>query len=234
MIPYRDENPTSRFPILTVLIIIANAFVFLYQQSLPPMGQKLFVVRYAAIPVHIVLGKDFNLPMLEPAWLTVFTSMFMHAGWMHLLGNMLFLWIFGNNVEDLMGRFKFLLFYLICGVGAAALQIMMSLSPKAAGIPMVGASGAIAGVLGAYLIKFPAARVRTIIFFIFIQVVVLPAYVVLGMWFIVQFFSAMANAASGVAGGGVAFFAHVGGFVAGMLLVLPFTLGRRRGIRRLE
>ena len=240
MIPFRDDNPTRRFPVITLLIILANTLVFLYQQALPSAArgvgpQEAFVYYFAAVPGHVVFGKNFGLPMLEPAWLTIFTSMFMHGGWMHLLGNMLYLWIFGNNIEDLLGRFRFIVFYFVCGLAAAALQLTMSLAPQAQAIPMLGASGAIAGVLGGYFVKYPTARVRTLIFlFLFIQVVSLPAYVVLGFWFVMQFFSAMANAAAGVGHGGVAFFAHVGGFVAGMALVGVFTLGRRRGPVRWE
>lgn len=230
MIPYRDENPTRTFPLFTVLIIAANVMVFLYQQSLPAGVDKAFVLYYAAIPGHILYGENFGLPRLEPAWLTIFTSMFMHGGWFHLLGNMLFLWIFGNNVEDLMGKIRFLIFYLICGSAAAFLQIGLSLSPEAARVPMVGASGAIAGVLGAYFIKFPTARVRTLVFWFFVQVVVLPAWMVLGMWFVLQFFNAMLSAAAGMGGGGVAFGAHVGGFITGIILI-PFFTPRRTRLR---
>ncbi|NIM04574.1 MAG: rhomboid family intramembrane serine protease [Armatimonadetes bacterium] len=229
MIPFKDENPTRTFPILTVLIIAANVLVFLRQQTLPHGGAFIF----GAVPGHIVFGNNYGVPMLEPGWLTIFTSMFMHGGWLHLGGNMLFLWIFGNNIEELLGRFKFIIFYLVCGVAAAGLQIMMSLSPQAAAVPMVGASGAVAGVLGAYFIKYPTARVRTLIFWFFIQVVVLPAYIVLGLWFIIQFFSAMLNTAAGMSGGGVAFFAHVGGFIAGMVLVNPF-IGKFKRTRRIS
>ncbi len=227
MIPYRDENPTRSFPLFTMLIIIANFAVFLYQQSLPEPLQKDFVLYYAAVPGHVVGGQNFGFDRLEPGWLTIFTSMFMHGSWFHLLGNMLFLWIFGNNIEDLTGKLRFLLFYPLCGFAAAALQIMMSLGPHVEQIPMVGASGAIAGVLGAYFVKFPTARVRTLLLlFPFITRVSLPAWAVLGFWFVMQFFSAMANAAVGLSGGGVAFFAHVGGFLCGAILI-PFFATRR-------
>lgn len=243
MIPFKDDNPTRSFPVITLLIIIANALVFLYQESLPSGGarglglQEMFVARFAAIPAYILreentvaigryLVKD--VPMLSPSWLTIFTSMFMHGSWMHIIGNMLYLWIFGNNIEDLMGKLRFLVFYLICGVAAAGLQILMSTSATSQYIPMVGASGAIAGVLGGYLIKYPGARVRTLVIFIFIQVVALPAWIVLGLWFVMQFFSAIGGALTPAAsGGGVAFFAHVGGFIAGMMLVGIFAFGRK-------
>jgi membrane associated rhomboid family serine protease len=223
MIPYRDENPSRRFPIITVLLIAANVLVFLYQQNLPQQGAFI----YGAIPARLTGEAMLRGPALEPAWLTLFTAMFMHGSWLHLLGNMLYLWIFGDNVEDLLGSFRFLLFFVICGLAAAGLQIFMTVNPIAARLPMVGASGAIAGVLGAYLIKFPHARIRTLVFFfIFIQVVVLPASLVLGFWFILQ----LLNAGGGPqATGGVAFFAHIGGFVAGMVLVLLFTPARKRG-----
>jgi membrane associated rhomboid family serine protease len=228
MIPFRDENPSRRFPIITVLLIAANVLVFLYQQNLPQQGAFI----YGAIPARLTGAGGPPGPALDPAWLTLFTAMFMHGSWLHLLGNMLYLWIFGDNVEDLLGSFRFLLFYLICGLAAAGLQIFMTVNPVAARLPMVGASGAIAGVLGAYLIKFPRARIRTLVFFfIFIQVVVLPASLVLGFWFILQ----LLNAGAGPqATGGVAFFAHIGGFVAGMVLVLLFTPARKRGRTLLE
>lgn len=224
MLPYRDDNPTRTFPALTLAIIVANVLVFFYQQTLPEMGAFI----YGAIPGYIVFGRTYGAPTLEPAWATLFTSMFMHGSLMHLGGNMLFLWIFGNNIEELLGRVRYIVFYLVCGLIAAGLQIVMSLSPEARNVPMIGASGAVAGVLGAYFIKYPTARVRTLLFiFIIIQVVVLPAYIVLGLWFVLQFFNAMASTAVR-AGGGVAFFAHVGGFVGGMLLVNIFAVGRKR------
>jgi membrane associated rhomboid family serine protease len=220
MIPFRDDNPTRSFPVITVLIIIANFVVFLYQAALPGgQAQLAFVYQYAAVPAHILQGVNLGRPMLEPAWLTIFTAMFMHGGWLHILGNMLFLWIFGNNVEDSMGKVKFIIFYLTCGFAATAVQLMMMAGSPAAKVPMLGASGAVAGVLGAYLIKFPAARVRNLVFlFPFITVISLPAWVVLGFWFVLQFFSA-ATSGMGEATGGVAYFAHVGGFIAGMILI---------------
>jgi membrane associated rhomboid family serine protease len=231
MIPYRDDNPTRRFPVITVIIIAANVLVFLYQQTLPEGGAFI----YGAVPGHILHGHNYGLPMKEPAWITIFTSMFMHGGWLHLLGNILFLWIFGDNIEDLMGSVRFIFFYLLCGLAAAGLQLAMSTTGKALMIPMVGASGAIAGVLGAYLIKFPQARIRTLLFWcIIIQVVTLPAWVMLGLWLLFQFFSATSSTLVGGAVGGVAFFAHVGGFIAGMILVNLFSIGRQKPRPRLE
>jgi len=234
MIPFKDDNPTRSFPLITILLIIINVAVFLYQEMLTPgfgvsKVQMNFIYHYAAVPEHILHGNNLGYSMLEPAWLTIFTSMFMHGDWLHLIFNMLFLWVFGNNIEDIMGKPRFIVFYLLCGLAAAGLQIFMSMSPPASGLPMLGASGAVAGVLGAYTIKFPTARVRTLlIIIIFIQVIVLPAWFVLGFWFVGQFLSAMSNAAHGVGQGGVAFFAHVGGFVAGMLLVNVFAFRKQR------
>jgi len=229
MIPYRDDNPTRSFPVMTILLIIANFVVFLYQATLPGgRAQLAFVYQYAAVPAHILQGVNLGKPMLEPAWLTIFTAMFMHGGWLHILGNMLFLWIFGNNVEDNMGKVKFIIFYLTCGFAATAVQLMMMAGSPAAKVPMLGASGTVAGVLGAYLIKFPAARVRSLVFLgFFVTVISLPAWIVLGFWFVLQFFSA-AISGMGEATGGVAYFAHVGGFIAGMLLIGLFAPRRSR------
>jgi membrane associated rhomboid family serine protease len=229
MLPFRDDNPTRALPVITVLIIIANFVVFLYQTALPGgRAQLAFVYQYGAVPAHILQGVNLGRPMLEPAWLTIFTAMFMHGGWLHILGNMLFLWVFGNNVEDNMGKAKFIIFYLTCGFAATAAQLLMMADSPAAKVPMLGASGAVAGVLGAYLVKFPGARVRNLVFlFPFITVISLPAWVVLGFWFVLQFFSA---AVSGLAEttGGVAYFAHVGGFIAGMILIGLFAPPRPR------
>jgi membrane associated rhomboid family serine protease len=225
MIPFRDENPSRRFPIMTALLIAANVLVFLYQQNLPAQGAYI----YGAIPARLTGAAGLRGPALEPAWLTLFTAMFLHGSWLHLIGNMLYLWIFGDNVEDLLGSFRFLVFYLLCGLAAAGLQIFMTVNPAARQVPMLGASGAIAGVLGAYALKFPRARIRTLVFFfIFIQVVVLPASLVLGFWFVLQLLNAASTPLQ--ATGGVAFFAHIGGFVSGMVLVLCF--GPKRKQRR--
>jgi hypothetical protein len=218
MIPIRDKNPTRRFPVVNVTIIAANAIVFLYEVSLGPSLESVFG-RFGVVPSNLIAAiqgsEYFVLPILS-----LFTSMFLHGGWAHLLGNMVYLWVFGDNVEDKLGRVRYVLFYLLCGVAASAVHIYVA---PASTLPTVGASGAISGVLGAYLLLFPGARVVTLIpIFFFIQVAELPAIVVLGFWFVLQFFNGIASLGMSTAGmGGVAWWAHIGGFVAGCLLVFP-------------
>ncbi len=214
MIPLSDENPTRNFPVITLLIIVANIWVYFttfFSATLPP--ERMFN-QYGLVPYDLI-----NSPVTEyPA---IYSSMFLHAGFLHLAGNMLYLWIFGNNIEDVLGKFRFTLFYLVCGTIAALGHIATDTSSV---IPMVGASGAVSGVLGAYLVLFPFARVKTLIFIvIFITVIRIPALVLLGLWIGLQVMNGMA-----VTGGapGVAWFAHIGGFLAGMVLILPF-----RGMR---
>lgn len=220
MIPIRDENPTRRTPFITVGLIAANAVVFAYQFLLPPSELQQFVLAYGAVPA--LLAHDFlALPGFPVHWLALFSSMFLHGGVMHLLGNMLYLWIFGNNVEDYLGHGKFLLFYLLCGLTAALAHAVTDLTSA---IPMIGASGAISGLLGAYLILYPRARVVVLIwFFFFIRFVRVPAFLVLGLWFVMQIPGALGNA------DGIAWFAHIGGFVFGLLLVR--LMGRRRPVQ---
>ena len=216
MIPLRDENPTEITPIVTVTFIVMCVLVFLYEISLPPQANEVFVYMYGAIPA-VVFG-HVQLPhelMSLPAYGTLLSSMFLHGGWMHLIGNMLYLWIFGNNIEDVMGHMKFILFYGVCGIVAALSHAFID--PEST-IPMVGASGAISGVLGAYLLLFPRARVLVLIpIGFFSQMIHVPAAIVLGLWFVMQLFSG--GMSLGHEGGGVAFFAHIGGFIAGMALI---------------
>ncbi len=216
MIPLYDDNPTKIFPILTVTFIVACVLVFFWQLSLGPAGQKA-VYALGVIPATLLQGKTLAPDIyLIPAELTLLTSMFLHGGWMHLIGNMLYLWIFGNNVEDAMGHTRFIIFYVICGLAAALAQ---SLPDPSSVIPMIGASGAISGILGAYLLLYPRARVLVAIpLVVFIYTTRLPAMAVLGFWFAFQLISSLL-ADSG--GGGVAWGAHVGGFIAGVLLI-PF------------
>jgi membrane associated rhomboid family serine protease len=218
MIPLKDINPTKRFPIITILIISINILVFAYQLTL---GEKIevFIYDFGVIPNTIYQTIHSNL--FKPfVFITLFTSLFLHGGWLHLGGNMLYLWIFGDNVEDKLGRVRFLLFYLICGIIASVVHIYIEPTST---IPTVGASGAIAGVLGAYLIMFPRARVVTLIpIFLFIQVSELPAFLILGLWFVLQFFNGFLSLGYQTAGtGGVAWWAHIGGFITGILLVIP-------------
>ena len=220
MIPLKDDNPTRTFPFVNYATIAACVAVFLWQLSL---GERIEAAIYAYGLIPDVLLGDARLPpeiKAVPAWMTVFTSMFLHGGVMHLLGNMLYLWIFADNVEDRFGHGRFIVFYLLSGVGAALAQALPDPDSQ---IPMVGASGAISGVLGAYMLMFPRAHVLVLIpLGVFTRVVHLPALLVLGLWFAMQLLSEMMAPASG---GGVAFRAHIGGFVAGMVL-LPFF--RRR------
>ena len=232
MFPYKDENPTERPAVVTVAIIIINALAFLLVQGAGSESQLArSVCDFGLIPGEILRsakpGSGIELaPGLvclvdsEPQYWTVLTSMFMHGGWFHLIGNMMFLWVFGNNIEDAMGHRKFFIFYLICGVGAAAAQTLVSSHSI---IPMVGASGAISGVLGAYLLLYPRVRVHTLVVLpIYITTVALPAWVMLGYWILLQVLSGLAGL-SQIEKGGVAFFAHVGGFVVGFVLVRLFA-----------
>ncbi len=213
MIPLNDDNPTERTPVVTIVCIVACVLVFFYQASLPSDSGDRFVLQYGAIPA-LVFGQD-NLPEMDvtiPAYTTLITSMFLHGGWMHLIGNMLYLWIFGNNIEDVMGHAKYVAFYLTCGILAA---LSHALTDPSSLVPMVGASGAISGVLGAYVLLFPRARV--LVLMPGLGATRVPAGVVLGMWFVMQLLSG--GMSIGSTGGGVAFFAHIGGFVAGMALI---------------
>src|SRR5437870_10861553 len=217
MIPLRDENPTTLTPVVTVSLIVLNCLVFLYQLSLGPAEER-FILSYAAVPAEWFLPGTVVGDPAVPSALTVLTSMFLHAGFMHLGGNMLYLWIFGNNIEDVMGHGRFVLFYLLCGVAAV---FGHAITAPDSTVPMIGASGAIPGVLGAYLLLFPRARVRVLFFFgFFIRTIYVPAAIVLGLWIVLQVFNAAFNL--GGEGGGVAWFAHVGGFRAGLVLIKIF------------
>jgi membrane associated rhomboid family serine protease len=238
VIPLKDDIPTRRFPVLTVaIILICCAVYFLFEQGLWELGDtgNERVLEYGAIPYEISHpGKECGdvggqircearagvLPDEAPWWITVFTSMFMHGSLLHLGGNMLFLWIFGNNIEDSMGRGRFVLFYLLGGLAALLLQTVTDTNSA---IPTVGASGAIAAVLGAYAVLYPRARVVTLIFIIIIVTVIqLPALLVLGFWFLLQLLPAFSEPVAG-GGGGIAYFAHIGGFVFGMALIKLFA-----------
>ncbi len=208
MIPIRDDNPTHRTPIVTYFLILVNILVFLFQLLLGP-NNEAFIYQFALIPADVTnmvsLGSIFD----------IFTSMFMHAGLAHIGGNMLYLWIFGDNVEDRLGRFKYLLFYIIGGMVASITHILTNPGSQ---IPTVGASGAIAAVLGAYLVLYPSQKVLTLIPLGFwLRMTLLPASVVLGLWFVLQFFQGVASLGMPDVGG-VAFWAHIGGFVSGVVL----------------
>lgn len=225
MIPLKDENPTGRFPFITVLLIASNVAAFVWQVAVEGLMQS--AMRGGVLPVEILTFVDVGAPALVPLPFTVFTSMFLHGGLAHLGGNMLFLWVFGDNVEHVLGSLRFLLFYVVAGLVAAVAQTLVAALTGNVMIPMVGASGAIAGVLAGYVTLFPRARVLTLVpIFIFIRLTYLPAYFFIGIWFVFQLISAAFVRTSG---GGVAFFAHIGGFVAGLVLIRAFGGRRYRG-----
>jgi membrane associated rhomboid family serine protease len=218
MIPIRDNIPTRTFPIITISLIIVNTLVFLYAAFMPTAAEKELVIRYGLVPKELLLSLHGRPELLPYNVLTIFTSMFLHGGLLHLGGNMLYLWIFGNNIEDSTGHGRFIVFYGMSGVAAALLQFAYD---PAASIPMIGASGAVSGVLGAYLLLFPYARIKTLIFIIiFITTVELPAIVLLTIWFFMQVLFSHTE--------GVAWSAHIGGFLFGLVTIKLFTLGRPR------
>jgi membrane associated rhomboid family serine protease len=224
VIPLRDDNPSSTPQVVTIVFIVMCVLVFLWQLSFGPQGGQRIVYALGVVPASL-LGQGQLPPELSlvSPWMTVFTSMFMHGGWMHLIGNMLYLWIFGDNVEDSMGHGRFVVFYLLCGIAAVLAQ---ALPDPSSTIPMVGASGAISGVLGAYLLLYPHARVLVAIPLGFLlHTMRIPAGLVLVLWFGLQLFSS-ASAQPGQ--GGVAFRAHIGGFIAGMILIPLFKQRRVR------
>ena len=220
MIPLRDTIPTRTFPWVTIALIGANVLVFLHQLGLGFEQGAAFVAVFGAVPAQFTGTTPYAAPVLPPA-LTIATSMFLHGGVLHLLGNMVFLWIFGNNVEDATGHLRFLVFFLACGTAAAIAHIATN---PASNVPMVGASGAISGVLGAYFLLYPHARIVTLVWLgFFAQTVQIPAFVFLGFWFLMQFLSLAGDGDSGVA-----FAAHIGGFVAGLLSLVAFKQRRIR------
>ncbi|MFQ5521193.1 MAG: rhomboid family intramembrane serine protease [Candidatus Methylomirabilia bacterium] len=231
MLPLKDDIPTSSFPVVTIGLITANIFAFLYQASLQATDDpqalraaQAFVFEFGHIPCRLT-GACTTLADLPHPVVTLFTSMFLHGGLFHIFGNLLYLWIFGNNVEDILGHGRFLAFYFLSGVAAALAQTAVGPSSQ---IPMIGASGAVSGVLGAYLILFPHAKVLTLIMFgFFIRFVQIPAMLVLGFWIVVQVLNGLITFGAGDQGG-VAWFAHIGGFVAGLVLLAAFRPRRRR------
>jgi membrane associated rhomboid family serine protease len=217
MFPLRDDRPTYTPPIVTTLIMIACALVFLFELSLDEYSRNYLMEVFGLVPTRLHV-------------LNLFTSLFLHAGWMHIIGNMLFLWAFGKSLEDAMGHTKFLIFYFACGVAAGLTHCFFNYYSN---VPTVGASGAIAGVMGAYLIKFPRAYIHTLIFFFFITLVDIPAAFILIYWFVTQLFSGVGSIASTrLTDQGVAWFAHIGGFVSGMILVKAMGTRQRYFPRR--
>jgi rhomboid family protein len=244
VLPLKDDVRTRSFPGVSVSLIAVNAIVYLYEFFLwfeptpgrPPLGQQLyaqFVAEFGLIPCRFgdicPLNLETALAGAPPPTLTIFTSMFVHGGLLHVGGNMLYLWIFGKNVEDSMGHGRFVAFYLVCGLAAAAAQYLQN---PASAVPMVGASGAVSGTLGAYLVLHPHARIWTLVIFgFFVRVIPVPALVVLGFWVVLQFANSVFTFGRGDTGG-VAFLAHLGGFIVGLLLINVFRSSRIRGRRR--
>ncbi|MBN2366493.1 MAG: rhomboid family intramembrane serine protease [Calditrichaeota bacterium] len=225
MFPLKDTIPSSTFPFVTISIIVTNIFIFIYQLSLGPQLNEFFN-HFGVIPVKFTSVASENPVQLIPLSATLFSSVFLHGGWMHIIGNMWYLWIFGDNIEDRTGHFRFLLFYLLCGIAAGLVHIIMN---PGSGVPTIGASGAIAGVMGAYILLFPNSRVITLIFVIFfIQIVEIPAIFFLGFWIIIQIISGSMQAGLTEQSGGVAWWAHIGGFFIGLLLVLFFKKRKSR------
>ncbi|MDJ0718638.1 MAG: rhomboid family intramembrane serine protease [Prochloraceae cyanobacterium] len=221
MVPLHDDNPTKITPYVTWVLIVINVSIFLHQNTLDSQELTDFFQLYALVPQELTttLNGGVVYPLQPvPEWLTLFTSQFLHGSWLHLGGNMLFLWIFGNNIEEELGRFKYIIFYLACGVLAALSQWFFSMNSD---IPSLGASGAIAGVMGAYIIRFPQARILTLIpIGIFITTFRIPAVFFLGFWFLQQAIYSIASldVPPGMDSGGIAYWAHAGGFVFGMIL----------------
>jgi membrane associated rhomboid family serine protease len=244
MIPFQDNIPSRSFPILTIAIILINTVTFVYEWSLGAAGEERMVYKFGLIPVEFqIIGEgptpleiapverevDGQAVLIRPAverhelegtfWgavLPLFTCMFLHGGWMHLIGNMWFLWLFGDNVEDRLGRMRYVILYVLSGLAAGGSQVLVNWGSRT---PIIGASGAVAGVLGAYLVTYPYARVRTLVpfFYFFWPVVELPAFVFLGLWLLMQFLQGAMELAIPTGAGGVAWWAHVGGFVAGIV-----------------
>jgi len=215
LIPIRDTQPSYSKPIVTMLLIVVNAVLFLYEVSLDSYSLNHLIASYGIVPDRLHYS-------------TLFTSMFLHGGWTHVGGNMLFLWIYGDNVEDILGHFKYLVFYLLCGLLAGLVHVYLNADSR---VPTIGASGAIAGVMGAYLLKFRHSKVEVLVFYIFFTFVEIPAAFLLIYWFLMQLFSGVGSIAySQVSEGGVAVWAHVGGFLAGMALIKLFK-PRERHLR---
>jgi membrane associated rhomboid family serine protease len=232
VIPLRDANPVRRLPIVTIGLIVACVIAFAYELGTQSTGgdsalERLFR-QYALIPADLTAALGGTRGDTVHELLTVPTSMFLHGGWIHLIGNMLYLWIFGNNIEDRLGRLRFLVFYLLGGVAAAITQVVIA--PHSA-VPVIGASGAIAAVLGAYLVLYPGARILSLVFLgFFYQLLEVPALIVLGLWFVLQLIDGIASLGVESSAGGVALFEHIGGFIAGVAvgLLLRSADGRRR------
>ena len=226
MLPIGDDDSDRRFaPLVNYILIAINVLVFVFLQGMG--GNEKFTYAYSTVPAEILTGKDIAAGVLEPTpvpvYFTLITSMFMHGGWAHLLGNMLFLWVFGDNIENRIGHIRYLIFYLVCGIIASLSHVFVSGSDSL--IPSLGASGAISGVLGGYLLLFPSRRVRVIMGR---GITTVPAFVALGIWIVFQVISGMGMLGGEETGGGVAYAAHIGGFIAGLALIKLFDIGVRK------
>ncbi|MGB2672194.1 MAG: rhomboid family intramembrane serine protease [Candidatus Acidiferrum sp.] len=222
-IPLKDLNPHKTYPVVNTLLILANVIVFLFQFTLSPHQYHAFAMAYSTVPARVPAFLNGHVGF-ETAFLPIFTSMFLHSGFLHIAGNMLFLWIFGDNVEDYFGHLTYLLFYLVCGIGSGLCHIIFNLHST---IPALGASGAISGVMGAYIILYPRARVLTLVVIFFLPI---PAFVILGYWFLLQFVAGVSSV-GGAATGGVAWWAHIGGFLLGMLITILSLGDRKQNLR---
>jgi len=227
MIPLKDMTPRQSFPVMTLVLIGINVAVFIHQLTLPGPAGDAFIKMYGLVPSHISQALAGHHYTLEQALIPLFTCMFLHGGFLHIIGNMWFLWIFGANVEDRMGPLPYLIFYLICGIGSGAAEVAFSWGSH---IPSIGASGAISGVLGAYIVLFPKSRILSLVPLLIIWFLwKVPAVIFIGLWFIMQFLSGVISlGAQSVSGGGVAWWAHVGGFLLGLLLVKAFATSSKR------
>jgi membrane associated rhomboid family serine protease len=226
MLPIGDDDSDRRFaPLVNYALIAINVLVFVFLQGMG--GNEKFTYAFSTVPAEILTGKDITAGVLEPTpipvYFTLITSMFMHGGWAHLLGNMLFLWVFGDNIENRIGHIRYLIFYLVCGIIASLSHVFVSGSDSL--IPSLGASGAISGVLGGYLLLFPSRRVRVIMGR---GITTVPAFVALGIWIVFQIISQMGVLGGDQGGGGVAYAAHIGGFIAGLVLIKLFDIGVRK------
>jgi len=230
MIPLRDMTPRRSAPVMTLVLIVINVIVFLHQVSLPPAQAEAFVRIYGLVPAKIQLALAGQHYSLAGALMPLFTCMFLHGGWLHIIGNMWFLWIFGGNVEDRLGSLGYLVFYLVCGISSGLIQTIFSWGSH---LPSIGASGAISGILGAYIVFFPSSRILTLVpLFIIWFTWQIPALVFIGLWFLVQFMSGIGSLSDPRAAslGGVAWWAHVGGFLTGMLLARAIKPAERSAI----
>jgi membrane associated rhomboid family serine protease len=227
VIPLKDMTPRRSFPVLTLLLILINVAVFAHQLSLAPHASDAFIKTYGLVPYRFEAALRGARATPEQALLPLFTCMFLHGGFLHIIGNMLFLWIFGGNVEDRFGAIPYLIFYIVCGIGSGIAQVMFTWGSH---VPSIGASGAISGVLGAYIVLFPGSRILTLVPIIIIPWTVrLPAFIFIGLWFAIQFLNGLNSLGSKVAAasGGVAVWAHVGGFLLGALIAIPVRLNSR-------